>query len=121
MSKAAAQHRVEYLGIEFSDDLSERVSNGLTPPETGAVCASLPKLHPAIEAGMVDAQRNIATARLRAFEDECFLMGEIARRYDQVPAVSDLLYRVAEANGLVIAHGDGLIHMMMVAGMRGDA
>jgi hypothetical protein len=75
--------------------------------------------HPMIEAAKIDAQRNVALARLRAFEDECFLLGELACRYDCKPDISDFLYRVAEANGLAVAHGDGLIHMIMVAGLRG--
>lgn len=83
--------------------------------------ATLPKLPDPVEQAMIEGQRNVALARLRAFEDESFLLGELACRYDCKPAVADFLYRVAEANGLVCAHGDGLIHTIMAASLRGGA
>ena len=77
---------------------------------------------PDITAALQIAQRTIANARLAAFEDACFVLGELinedAYRRRQIV---DRLQDVADANGLTAAHGDGLIHMMIAAGVRGAA
>jgi hypothetical protein len=75
---------------------------------------------PALEAVKRDVQRNIANARLRAFEDACFSVGEVQGVGDRRIEIIDFLQNVAEANGLIRAHGEGLIHLMIVAGLRGD-
>lgn len=75
-----------------------------------------------LEAVKRDAQCNIANARLRAFEDECYRIGEaIHGTTDRRIEIIDFLQNVAEANGLIRAHGEGLIHLMIVAGLRGDS
>ncbi|QDM27517.1 hypothetical protein FNL56_16350 [Tardiphaga sp. vice304] len=78
------------------------------------------RIEPDFNAAKQDAQRNIANARIWAFEDECKRLGAmLAYERTRQTEICDFLYTVAEANGLVIAHGDGLIHKMIVAGLEG--
>ena len=80
------------------------------------------KVEPDFNAAKQDAQRNIANARIWAFEDESARLGAmLAFAPERQTEICDFLYSVAEANGLVIAHGDGLIHKIIVAGLRGEA
>ena len=67
-----------------------------------------------------DIQCNVANARIWAFEDECARLGEMVHGepVDRIQMI-DFLQSVAEANGLVRAHGDGLIQLMIVTGLRG--
>ena len=76
-------------------------------------------LAPEMIAAMRDARRNVANARMWAFEDECFRLGEVARSHptDRV-VLLDFLIDVATANGLIIVHGSGLIELMAVAGLK---
>lgn len=75
-----------------------------------------------ITAAMRLARINVALARLRAFEDECFRLGELI--YDDAVRrreIVDFLEDLATANGLIAVEGPGLIHNMIAAGVRGGA
>ena len=75
-----------------------------------------------VNAAIRDARRNVANARWHAFEDECFRIGELVYvlPVDRILMI-DMLQDIAEANGLIRAHGVGLVQSVIVAGLRGAA
>ena len=75
-----------------------------------------------VTAAIRDARRNVANARWHAFEDECFRIGELVYvlPVDRIVMI-DMLQDIAEANGLIRAHGVGLVQSVIVAGLRGGS
>lgn len=79
-------------------------------------------VEPDFNAAKQDAQRNIACARIWAFEDECLRLGRmVAHAPKRKTEICDWLQALAEANGLVRAYGELLIHRMIVTGLTGGA
>lgn len=98
---------------------TQRLEHDIDPTEqTSPSSPFLPEVIGAIR----DARRNVANARMAVFEDECFRIGEMVRvlPINRILLI-DALQDIAVANGLVHAHGEGLVQLMIVAGLRGGA
>lgn len=68
------------------------------------------------------AQCNVANARWMAYQDECFRVAALIHGDDaRKRAVVEFMEELAVANGLVFAHGEGLVHQVICAALRGDA
>ena len=75
-----------------------------------------------IESAMRLARSNVANARWWTYQDECFRLASII--YDDAArrrCVVDFLEDLATANGLIAAHGEGIVHQVICAALRGDA
>ena len=65
------------------------------------------------------AQSNVANARWWSYEDECFRLAAIIHG-DAVrkSAIIEFMHDLAAANGLIAAHGEGLVHQVICAALR---
>ena len=72
-----------------------------------------------VTAAMRDARRNVTIAKLSRFEEECILLGAMARRNPHRRLeIVDCLYDIAIANGLLTMHGGALIEDLISVGLE---
>lgn len=68
------------------------------------------------------AQSNVANARWWSYQDECFRLAAIIRGDDaRKRAIVEFMHDLATSNGLVVAHGEGIIHQVISAALREEA
>jgi hypothetical protein len=72
-----------------------------------------------ITAAMQEARRNVAIAKLGAFESESLILGAMAQRKPhRKQELVDCLYDIATANNLLRIHGGSLIEALILAGLE---
>jgi hypothetical protein len=72
-----------------------------------------------ITAAMQEARRNVAIAKLSAFESESLILGAMAQRNPhRKQELVDCLYDIATANKLLRTHGGSLIEALILAGLE---
>jgi hypothetical protein len=72
-----------------------------------------------IASAMRDARRNVAIAKLSAFESESFVLGAMAQRNPhRKREIVDCLHDIATSNKLIAVHGGELIEDMIRAGLE---
>ena len=74
---------------------------------------------PDVKALLRDVQRCIAVAKIAAFENQAYRLGDIVKtKLLSRPVAADVLHEAAVSNGLVHEHGDDLIQEILKEGLQ---